>query len=1771
MDKHAADFLADSLAADAGQVAGVGADGVGRRGVKGEAESSGEARGTQGAEMVFAKSLGGIADSADDAALKITQPADMIDDAPRDGRLADGRGGGERVEKKGIDRKVAAMGVGDIIGKGDGIGPPAVGVRAIGPESRDFDHGLRVIGGYEHDAEGLADQARAAECARDLVGSCAGGDIEVCGMEPQEFITDTAAGEEGGVTEFAQMRNDLDGGGARSGWIGVDSHGWRVSRRLRGPSYRKFTLLRMAKRGKFLSRRRSGIASPASVWFSDRVPTSSGCRADGSGVVASADVRSPEQCGMSGAAIMRHIVTALGFLSAGVLSAAALAQHAGQAMPGSQINTSIPALGHDHRRGGEPGTAAGEMPAQVDPRAIGSTLGVHYFKQWVPMLGDFSRVAVYDGGKGRAELLRDVLKELGLADADLSSGPARGWTYIAVPEAERSEAGVRALIKRLSADERVGFVSPVMLDSADQPVLIMPVMFVRRWATIDAADAKAALAGLGVARETGLNGWTLERLHRLESTTNNGLEFLDAANALSKMDMFEFAETDRLVTYSYDYIPGDPLFGQSWHFLNTGQNGGLAGFDLNIASAWDTSLGSNAITTVIFDTGTQQDHPDLNQIPGGDFTGENFPGGGAANVCERHGTAVMGCVVGIPENGLGTVGSAPLSLAASARIGVTPVTSPCGGTFSSSTAWVGNGLNSAMANGYRVTNHSYGGGNNTATLAAIYAQTRQNGLIHFASAGNSAGGATRWPANYAAVLCVSATNRFGNIASFSTTGPEVDFSAPGEAIITTDRTANDGYLSGDSVSINGTSFSSPLTAGVAALVLSVRPDLTGPQVEQILRLTARDVGAPGYDTTFGYGMPDATAAVAMAQSMIIPSPGACINWANAVSGGPGARIDAAAAFSEAQSAVVFHGGLVGGAPTNETWRLNSAGWSLLSTAGPTISNAGMAYDPVRRELVLASGTLAGGAPSANTWVFDGTTWTNFDAAHPGCNAARLAYDPTRRQMIGIVRDGSNTLLSLARSSSTGLWSLLPNSGVVAPNNYAVAFDERRDTLVVIIETPDLALNVHELNMGTGTWQNVVIPGVMPGVLAGAYYDRARERTMIVTGDNLRTLAYDGVTAVPTIGPVFAGGETSTRIASAYDPVRQIGVLLGSQGSGNRAYETRPSTNVTLTGSPASGSTTVGQTLQLSVSVLGADSGVAFSWRRNGVPLVNGGNISGATAQTVTISNIRFDQSGSYDCVVTGPCNSVTSEVATINVFAPPATELGTLTEAGSPVSESVTIAAGQVQWFRFTLVTPIDVSANTFLDIDSEGSSVESSPGSNNNYVEIGLYSSSGVLIATDDDDGSGLNSQLTFGRGARTAVGDGLPYDGRDGASLPTGTYYLAIAGYDSVFDPANFGVTSSSTRTGTVVVNLRRGVQPVVATFSETEPNDSKAQANAFSMLSGAVITGTSTATSGAGIDMFRIDTPAPSVVVRHRLTLSSTTPAQALTLRGITQTSPGIINVTSDASFATAPSTTRTIQWYGLAGGTASVFVRVTGNATTTAPYSLTLDSTAATITDLPGGPVRPGSVTLTSVGQTGTTQIDTEIIVLDSSFVPIAGYHNDDTPGTTVNRGSTLARNFDAGTYYLAVSNFNTATNLSQANPDEGTQTGNVMDFANVIANSSTTTTPQSVSLLVTDASGPRPVPLTRTAANEVLFVRMIVQAPASCSPADVADTDGQQGGDGTIDNGDFTLFFTAFFAPLGDPQRALADIADTDAVPGADGNVDNGDFTLFFDAFFAGCP
>lgn len=86
-------------------------------------------------------------------------------------------------------------------------------------------------------------------------------------------------------------------------------------------------------------------------------------------------------------------------------------------------------------------------------------------------------------------------------------------------------------------------------------------------------------------------------------------------------------------------------------------------------------------------------------------------------------------------------------------------------------------------------------------------------------------------------------------------------------------------------------------------------------------------------------------------------------------------------------------------------------------------------------------------------------------------------------------------------------------------------------------------------------------------------------------------------------------------------------------------------------------------------------------------------------------------------------------------------------------------------------------------------------------------------------------------------------------------------------------------------------------------------------------------------------------------------------------------------------------------------------------------------------------------------------------------------------------------------------------------------------------------------------------------------------PPKVSPADIGNTDGEPISDGALDNGDFTVFFEAFFAPEASPNQLRADIANTDGLlspmwpgggtgGGPDGVVDNGDFASFFAFFFA---
>lgn len=281
---------------------------------------------------------------------------------------------------------------------------------------------------------------------------------------------------------------------------------------------------------------------------------------------------------------------------------------------------------------------------------------------------------------------------------------------------------------------------------------------------------------------------------------------------------------------------------------------------------------------------------------------------------------------------------------------------------------------------------------------------------------------------------------------------------------------------------------------------------------------------------------------------------------------------------------------------------------------------------------------------------------------------------------------------------------------------------------------------------------------------------------------------------------------------------------------------------------------------------------------------------------------------------------------------------------------------------------------------------------------------------------------------------------------------------------------VVSTALLTGALAIN-----------FPEVEGNDTKAAANVFAgMAAGDTITGNTTGSSttvaGAGsADYFKVGTAGAALgIYRYRMVATSAVVGHTLTIRGLNQTSStaGGVTGTVDTTIQTSTTVTtppRFVQWYGF-GKSEDIYVRAAGTTSTTADYTLTLERSDVTAIDL--GTYAPGTIVLNTVGQTGSTQTDTDLWVYDSNFDAIAGYGNDDESiaggGTGTTLGSRLTRTYGVGTYYVAISNFQLANNMNSA-PDDDFQTGTLLDFPNAIANSSTTTN-LNLGMQITDSIG-----------------------------------------------------------------------------------------------------
>jgi subtilisin family serine protease len=309
--------------------------------------------------------------------------------------------------------------------------------------------------------------------------------------------------------------------------------------------------------------------------------------------------------------------------------------------------------------------------------------------------------------------------------------------------------------------------------------------------------------------------------------------------ALSKNPNFEFAEPDYIANIIL--TPNDPYYATAqWHLPK-----------VSAPVAWDTTTGSASVTIAVVDSGVEATHPDL---AGRVLAGYDFANNDSNPADDNgHGTAVAGVAAAQGNDGIGVAGAAW-------NVSILPVKT-MNSSGSGSYSAIANGITYSADRGARIINLSLGGSSTSSTLQSAVSYAWNKGCVLIAAAGNNGTSTTVYPAAYPNVIAVSATTSADTMASFSSFGSFVDLSAPGQDITTA-------YPGGSYVTISGTSFSSPLTAGVAALALSRNPALSNAQINSLLVSNADDLGATGYDIYFGAGRLNAARVVAAAAPVI---------------------------------------------------------------------------------------------------------------------------------------------------------------------------------------------------------------------------------------------------------------------------------------------------------------------------------------------------------------------------------------------------------------------------------------------------------------------------------------------------------------------------------------------------------------------------------------------------------------------------------------------------------------------------------------------------------------------------------------------------------------------------------------------------------------------------------------------------------------------------------------------------------------------------------------
>jgi len=282
------------------------------------------------------------------------------------------------------------------------------------------------------------------------------------------------------------------------------------------------------------------------------------------------------------------------------------------------------------------------------------------------------------------------------------------------------------------------------------------------------------------------------------------------------------------------HCPDDPFFFSQWHH----QPGVM-----DSCAAWNQLTGGPSVSIGICDTGIRTTHEDLllHRLEGYNAVDRLWESeGGNINPVHVHGTRTTGTAMANGNNGVGVSG---VGWNLSHRmLRVSNVST--GNAFLSD---IQEGARTSIESGDRVANVSYHGASSASNPATATYIKSIGGLLLW-GAGNTSTNYSGSDRDDDDLIVVGSTDPSDNLASFSSYGTFIDLVAPGTAIMTTSAESDSTY-----VSVQGTSYSSPLAAGVCAMIWSARPNLSPNDVERILKLGAEDIGLPGLDQFFGYG------------------------------------------------------------------------------------------------------------------------------------------------------------------------------------------------------------------------------------------------------------------------------------------------------------------------------------------------------------------------------------------------------------------------------------------------------------------------------------------------------------------------------------------------------------------------------------------------------------------------------------------------------------------------------------------------------------------------------------------------------------------------------------------------------------------------------------------------------------------------------------------------------------------------------------------------------